>query len=214
MAYFTEVNMIDLFKVTAAILVSLIAGGGVIAIIVKYASGWLSQRVLDHFNNKHEKELEGIKAEYSEALAKTQHEFEKAKQKHLMYSQSQFELYNSLWKQLVYTKRLADDLWEEADPQKIPSFAEQIRQTRFVIEENMLLIEGSHYEALMKLITEFENFNIGKRRLVEIRQSSADAVIDNIDDIVKMIKDNRGSKERYDSLVSQVGEFFHNQIHG
>ena len=89
----------------------------------------------------HAKELEELKANYSEALAKTNHELEKAGRRHYLYSQSQFELYNSLWKQLIYTKRLADDLWSKAEPTQLPSFVDQVGQTKYVIEENMLLIE-------------------------------------------------------------------------
>ena len=207
-------NAIDILKIAGIVLVGLLGGSGIVAMAVRFASGWLSQRLLDHYNNAHEKELEGLKAKYKEVLAKTQHEFDKAERRYYLYSQSQFELYNSLWKQLIYTKRLADELWREADPQKLPSFAEQIRQTKFVIEENMLLIEGEHYEALLKLMTEFENFSVGKRKLVEIRQSSASEVIDIIDDISRMIKDNGGSKKRYDNLVAKVGDSFRKQIHG
>ena len=174
----------------------------------------LDPKETDHYNNKHETDLEKIKADYSSALAKTQHEYDKIERKHYLYSQSQFELYNSLWKQLIYTRRMADDLWNAADPHKIPSFAEQISQTKHVIEENMLLIEESHYDALLKLMNEFENFNVGKRRLIEVRQSTVDNVLENIDDISKMIADNGDAKQRYDSLVTQVGNYFRNQIHG
>ena len=209
-----SMGVIEILKVAGIVLGTILGGSGIVALVVKYTSAWLSQRLLDHYNNEHEKELEGIKAKYTEALAKIQLEFDKAERRHYLYSQSQFELYNSLWKQLVYTKRIADDLWRVADPQRLPSFADQIRQTKYVIEENMLLIEDEHYDALMKLMTEFENFSVGKRKLVEIRQSSAAEVIDNIEDITRMIRENGGSKQRYDALVEEVGAYFRNQIHG
>lgn len=204
----------EVFNIVGVALFSVLSGGGIVAVLVKFTSNWLSQRVLDHYNNEHENELEKLKSDYSQALAKTQHELEKSKQKHYLYSQSQFELYNSLWKQLMYTRRLADELWQDADPQKIPSFAEQIRQTRYVIEENMLLIEDSDYEALLNLMGEFENFNLGKRKLIEVRQSSVDEVIDNIEDISKMIANNGDAKKRYDELVAKVGNSLRSQIHG
>ena len=214
MVYLTNMDYIDLMKIVGLSLASLLSGAGILTLLVKVSSKWLGQRMLDHYNNQHAKELEKIKANYSSALAKTQHEFEKIERKHFLYSQSQFELYNSLWKQLIYTRRLADDLWSEADPHKIPSFAEQISQTKHVIEENMLLIEESHYDALLKLMNEFENFNVGKIKLIEVRQSTVENVLDNIEDISKMIADNGDAKQRYDSLVTQVGNYFRNQIHG
>ena len=207
-------NEVCVLQIVAYGLLSLVGGGGIVAGISKLIANWLSQRMLDHYNNEHTRELEKLKSDYSNALAKTQHEYEKLEQKHILYSQSQFELYNSLWKQLVYTKRLADDLWNEADPKKIPSFASQIGQTKYVIEENMLLIEESHYTELLDLMTEFDNFSVGKRRLIEIRQSSVDDILDNINDITQMIENNNGAKQRYDALVSKLGNSFRSQIHG
>lgn len=78
----------------------------------------------------------------------------------------------------------------------------------------MLLIEDEHYNALLELMTEFENFSVGKRRLVELRQVSSEEILDNIEDISGMIRDNGGSKERYDELVSVVGDSFRKHIHG
>ena len=206
--------MVEVYKVIGALLASVLLGGGIVAAIVRFAANWISKRTLDHYNNKHAKELEQLKADYSEALAKTNHELEKAERRHYLYSQSQFELYNSLWKQLVYTKRLADELWKKADPRKLPSFADQIAQTKFVIEENMLLIEEDHYNNLSALMTEFENFGVGKQKLVEIRQSSTDEILANIHDVSKMIKDNGDCKDRYDKLVTQIGDSFRRQLHG
>ena len=206
--------MVDVFKVVGALLASVLLGSGIVAIIVRIAVNWISKRTLDHYNNKHAKELEQLKASYSEALAKTNHELEKAERRHYLYSQSQFELYNSLWKQLVYTKRLADELWKKADPRKLPSFADQIAQTKFVIEENMLLIEEDHYNNLSTLMSEFENFKVGKQKLVEIRRSSTDELLANIQDVSDMIKENGDCKDRYDRLVSQIGDSFRKQLHG
>ena len=208
------ISMAEVFKVAGAILASVLLGSGIVAVIVRVLANWISKRTLDYYNNRHEKELEQLKASYSEALAKTNHELEKAQRRHFLYSQSQFELYYSLWKQLVYTKRLADDLWEKADPKNLPSFADQIRQTKFVIEENMLLIEEEHYIPLMDLMGEFENFKVGKQRLVEIRQSSTEEILANIEDVAEMIRKNGNCKEKYDNLVTQIGISFRKQLHG
>lgn len=206
--------MTEIFQLVVATLGSILLGGGIVAVLVRFAANWISKRALDHYNNQNAKELEKLKSDYSEALAKTNHELEKAKRRHFLYSQSQFELYNSLWKQLVYTKRLADDLWNKADPKKLPSFADQIGQTKYVIEENMLLIEQEHYDKLIALIDEFENFKVGKQKLVEIRQSTPDEILANIQDVSDMIQKNGGSRDRYNTLVAQIGDSFRKQIHG
>ena len=53
-------------------------------------------------------------------------------------------------------------LWQKADPSQIPSFSEQIRLTRNAISDNLLLIEEEHYNKLIQLIEQFEQFQFGK----------------------------------------------------
>lgn len=206
--------MAEIFQIAAAMLASLLLGGGIVAFLVRVVANWISKRTLDYYNNQHAKDLEQLKANYTEALTKTKYELDKAQRRHFIYSQSQFELYNSLWKQLIYTKRLADSLWNNADPKKLPSFADQIGQTKFVIEENMLLIEEEHFNKLITLMEEFENFKVGKQKLVELKQSTPEEIMANIDDVSEMIRKNAGSKDRYDALVLQIGNSFRSQIHG
>lgn len=57
----------------------------------------------------------------------------------------------------------------KADPNQIPSFSEQIRLTRNAISDNLLLIEEEHYEKLIQLIEQFEQFQFGKLKLIDIR---------------------------------------------
>lgn len=208
------VNMEEAIKISAAILFSTLSVGGIIAAIVRFATNWICKRTLDHYNNKHANQLEQLKSSYAESLAKMNHELDKAKRRHYLYTQSQFEIYNSLWKQLIYTKRLADELWKNVDPQKLPSFADQIGQTKYVIEENMLLIEENHYKTLTALLDEFQNFQIGKQKLVEMKHFSSEEILANFQDLSKMIQDNGDCKERYDRLVSEIGDSFRKQLHG
>lgn len=78
----------------------------------------------------------------------------------------------------------------------------------------MLLIEEEHYNKLITLMEEFESFKVGKQKLVELKQSTSEEILANIDDVSEMIRKNGGSKDRYDALVSQIGDSFRKQIHG
>jgi len=134
----------DFLNLIGALVVS-IGGTSVITIaLAKYFGEFMSQRLLDRYNNKHETELEGIKTKYQKELESTKTELEKAKSLYLRYTEKQFELYNDLWKVLLYTKQQADSLWEKASPEKIPSFIEQIQLTKKAVNDNMLLIEEEH----------------------------------------------------------------------
>lgn len=210
--------MIEYVKLVTAFIVSIGGSSVVIFALSKWFGNFLSTRLLDSYNNKHEKELEVIKTKYASELENTKNELEKAKSQFLRYSEKQFELYNDLWKVLLYTKRQADLLWQKADPNQIPSFSEQIRLTRNAISDNLLLIEEEHYEKLIQLIEQFEQFQFGKLKLIDIRiQIEGGEQVQQIiskADAQNTINKNRRTKEKYDKLIMDIGKSFREQIKG
>jgi len=205
----------EIMKFLGATLVSM---GGATVVIVglsKWFGDFLSKRLLDNYNNKHSKELEGIKGKYGKELEETKSALEKAKSQFLRYSEKQFDLYNDLWRVLLYTKLQADELWENAIPEKIPSFSEQIKLTKTAINDNLLLIEEEHYDKLMELIKQFEHFQFGKVRLVDIRRKpgeNADTI--SASETRQTIDLNKKTKDNYDKLILEIGKTFRNQIKG
>src|SRR5690606_38410718 len=178
---------------------------------------FMSQRLLVRYNNKHETELEGIKTKYQKELESSKTDLEKAKSLYLRYTEKQFELYNDLWKVLLYTKQQADSLWEKASPEKIPSFIEQIQLTKNAVNDNMLLIEEDHYTQLDNLIRQFEEFRLGKEKLIDLKNKSIDEIQKNGSiqaEAQNTIDNNREWKNNYDSLILEIGKSFRTQIKG
>ena len=210
-------NMKDIFQLLAALAVSLGGTTVVVVALAKWFGGFISTRLLDSYNNKHERELEKIKSDYSTELEKTKSELEKAKSRFLRYSEKQFELYNDLWKVLLQTKHQADTLWEKANPQQLPAFGEQIRLTRKAIDDNMILIEEDHYEKLIQLISQFENFQFGKLRLIEVSAQVPGNTPNNEpseQEMRRAITKNSKIKSSYESLILEIGKSFRDQIRG
>ena len=210
-------NMKDIFQLLAALAISLGGTTVVVVALAKWFGGFISTRLLDSYNNKHERELEKIKSNYSTELEKTKSELEKAKSRFLRYSEKQFELYNDLWKVLLQTKHQADMLWEKANPQQLPAFGEQIRLTRKAIDDNMILIEEEHYEKLIQLISQFENFQFGKLRLIEVSAQVPGNTPNNEpseQEMRRAITKNSKIKSSYESLILEIGKSFRDQIRG
>ena len=211
-------NMKDIFQLLAALAISLGGTTVVVVALAKWFGGFISTRLLDSYNNKHERELEKIKSNYSTELEKTKSELEKAKSRFLRYSEKQFELYNDLWKVLLQTKHQADMLWEKANPQQLPAFGEQIRLTRKAIDDNMILIEEEHYEKLIQLISQFENFQFGKLKLIEVSSQVPGNTSHNNapseQEMRKAIAKNSKIKSNYESLILEIGKSFRDQIRG
>ena len=209
--------MIEYIKLVTAFVVSIGGTSVVIVALAKWFGDFLSHRLLDSYNNKHEKELEELKGKYANELEETKNELEKAKWQFVRYSEKQFELYNDLWKVLLYTKQQADMLWQRADPSQIPAFSEQIRLTRRAIDDNLLLIEDEHYNKLVQLIGQFEQFQFGKQKLIDIRtqmESGDDVLLITKDETQSTIRKNKKTKDKYDELIMDIGKSFRDQIKG
>ena len=209
--------LIEYFKLVTALVVSIGGASVIIVALAKWFGDFLSHRLLDSYNNRHEKELEELKGKYANELEETKSELEKAKLQFVRYSEKQFELYNDLWKVLLYTKQQADMLWQRADPSQIPAFSEQIRLTRRAIDDNLLLIEDEHYNKLIQLIGQFEQFKFGKQKLIDIRTqmgSEDEAQLVTKDEAQSTIRKNKKTKDKYDELIMDIGKSFRNQIKG
>lgn len=207
-------ELVEYIKLATAFIVS-IGGSSVVVIgLAKWFGDFLAKRLLDSYNNKHEQQLESIKNKYARELEETKSAIEKAKMQFARYSEKQFESYNSLWKILLYTKRQADMLWEDLDPSQIPSFSEQIRLTKDAINDSLLLIEEEHYTKLMKLIGQFEQFQFGKVKLMDIRESSVDGGNISLEVTRDTIRQNYATKVNYDNLILDIGKSFRAQLKG
>ena len=209
--------LIEYFKLVTALVVSIGGASVIIVALAKWFGDFLSHRLLDAYNNRHEKELEELKGKYANELEETKSELEKAKLQFVRYSEKQFELYNDLWKVLLYTKQQADMLWQRADPSQIPAFSEQIRLTRRAIDDNLLLIEDEHYNKLIQLIGQFEQFQFGKQKLIDIitqMESGDDVQLITKDEAQNTIRKNKKTKDKYDELIMDIGKSFRNQIKG
>lgn len=208
---------VEYIKLAAAFFASVGGASVVVFALAKWFGDFLSHRLLDSYNNKHESELEELKNKYARELESTKNDLEKAKLQFIRYSEKQFDLYNDLWKTLLYTKQQADMLWEKADPMQIPSFSEQIRLTRKAIDDNLLLIEEDHYNKLIQLIKQFEQFQFGKLRLVDIRAQLEEGSLNQTitkEEAEDTIRKNKNTKEKYDKLILDIGKSFRDQIKG
>lgn len=212
-----DFNFKDYIEILGAVFVSL--GGSTVIILglSKWFGDVFAQKLILGFKNRHEKDLEDLKSGYQKELESTKVELDKAKSQFLRYTEKQFELYNDLWKVLLYTKNQADSLWEVANPDQIPSFSEQIKLSKDAIDDNMLLIEESHYEKLMALIKQFEQFQFGKIRLVDLRGQTPEEIIElglTKEQIEQTIGLNKSIKDNYDNLIMEIGKTFREQIKG
>lgn len=196
-------NYGDIFNVAAAILTSV--GGS--AIIIMALSSWLGKvwanRILEKDKLKYTSELEKIKA-------KLQNENEKHKFVFSMYFEGQFKIYNNLWLALVNLDNEVEKLWNSATTTNLSSFIKAIQKAKKQIKDSALLIEREHYNQILENLQYFENYQIGKEKLIERRSFFSI----NTHDIDNLIRDNGQQRIQITSFINDMLEKMRVQIGG
>ena len=181
------------------------------AVVIAGLSNWLGKvwatRIASEESQKFQLEFDAIKREKD-------HLFDTLKTASFRYSDSQFGLYNELWRSLVDLKSSGDNLWEQVSSKKVKEFAVQVKETSDAIERSALLIEDDHYQKLKNIIKQFEAFQFGKQRLVDLRNKTAHRQNVDENEIRYTIDDNRQRKEEFTALLNELRSHFKEQISG
>ncbi|MCP3852789.1 MAG: hypothetical protein GY694_21560 [Gammaproteobacteria bacterium] len=181
------------------------------AVVIAGLSNWLGRvwatRIASEESQKFQLKFDAIKREKD-------HLFDSLKSASFRYSDSQFGLYNELWRSLVDLKTSADSLWEQVSAKKVKDFSIQVKETSDAIERSALLIEDDHYQKLKNIIKQFEDFQFGKQRLVDLRNHLVHQNDVDENEIRYTIDDNRQRKEEFTALLNELRTHFKKQISG
>ncbi len=126
--------------------------------------------------------------------------------------ESQFGLYQNLWKDLRKLRKAADRLWETANNENLEDFVSQLKATDEMVNNNSLLIEEEHLRELERIFSRFNNYMIGKRKLIDIYNQQNIHDNDVYNNINNIINDNRILKNQYSALIGQIQQSFREQL--
>src|SRR5690606_14450904 len=105
----------------------------------------------------------------------------------------------------------ADNLWEKVSPKNLVDLSKQLYNTRCEIEKASLFIEDSHYSELIRIIKHFNEFEIGKKMLIDYRKET------NIDEHIieqQIVAGNQRVKRRYEELILLIKKDLKQQLKG
>jgi hypothetical protein len=194
------------FELISSIIITIGSTSLFVLFLAKWFGGVLANKI-----------LEKDRAEYSKMLEYYKTEIEKSKFLFLKYSEQQFIFYNELWSSLCELKNVCEDLWSKASIQKLKIFSEQLYSTKIKLEKNALIVEDDHYLKLLNIINKFKELEIGKLKIVELKNKQLrlfDSYSINELAIKKITESNRQIKLDYEELIIQVMTTFRNQIKG
>ena len=196
-------NFEDIFKLAGAIVTSV--GGA--ALIMMALSSWLGKvwanRILEKDKLKYSSELEKLKTNLQNESQKQQFVFS-------MYFEGQFKIYNNLWLALSELQNEVDKLWESATSHNLNSFIKSVKKATKQIRNSAILIEQEHYNQIMATLKAFEEYRIGKERLITLRN------FNNVDNnqINNLIESNRDNREKISNFTETMLQKMRKQIGG
>lgn len=188
----------DLNQVISSIILPV---GGTGAIIVGLGA-WLGKlwanRILDIEKARHARELEKLKSEL---------EFEKLKKRKI--SDERFKLYNEVWHAFQDLKSIADRLWERATPEILHEFVVALAVTKRAANRARLILTENHFRTLKRVLESFENYRLGKNRLIEIRskrelKNNYSLYHGGENEVTDQIHENLRKKNEYDLLLDKI----------
>jgi len=193
---------------TSELILTTLAGIGGATVIVAGLGAWLgkvwSGRIAEREKHLHAKEIE---------LLKVQVELEKKQASR--NDDAQFSLYTTVWKHLQTVKYQGDRLWEQASRDHMESFLMALHNARVAMDEGRLILTAKHYKQLEKLIVQFENYYVGKAKLIELRAPNVrNAVFSEYSerDITQQIQQNAFHRDEYKTLLDEIAAAFKKQL--
>ena len=188
-------------------------------------SNWLgnliANRLLDKWKAEKEGELEALKNHYTIELEKYRTNAALLISQVERFSNQQFSLYSQLWIALIDLKIYGDDLWNRATYDNLLVFTNQLRITDKAVQEGSLFLEETHYTQIVSILKVFKDFQLGKKRLVELKnrqdirvsQKELNTEIEFLlSSINSEIQNNRNIREIYSSLINEIRFSFIRQI--
>ena len=127
------------------------------------------------------------------------------------YYNTQYDNYLELWQQLQRLSLLVDAVWNVATLQNIENLAHELANTKEKVNNWSLSFDENHYAELLKLFTILENYEVGKVRLVEIRNEEDINKI-NTYDITSQIERNQEYKKNFNKLLEDIRKSFRNKL--
>lgn len=195
-------GLTEIFKISGAIITSI--GGA--SIIIFALSSWLGKiwasRILEKDRLQYASELESIKNQLHIDAQRQQTVFS-------MYFEAQFRIYNDLWVSLSALQNEVDKLWGCANSRNLKSFVSSLAEAKTKIRNSALLISKNHYQEIMEVIYNLENYQIGKEKLINARRSTENITDSNIQEIIVQ---NRENKDKIAKFVNHMLEEMRTQI--
>ena len=110
-------------------------------------------------------------------------------------------------------KSTADILWVDANEPNLKKFSNQLKNTMDEVEKSFLFIEDNNFQQLEILWTEFNKYDLGKTKIIQLYKLRRGTSVD-LNEIHQWINQNGAIKQNYEHLIDEIRRDLKIQIRG
>lgn len=155
------------------------------------------------------------RALYQERIEYLKHDLSILQERASRFSDKQFEYYMSLWSSLQDLRFAGEELWKEANKEKLVKFSKTLWETDKLFEKSRIFLEAGLYKELWKILCAFKEFEFGKLGLIELRDGNVSPSEELSNHHITMqINKNRAIMKKYEDLLRQIGTSLQAQLRG
>ena len=202
-----SIDLSDSMSVIDLILAILGAAGGS-AVLVAGLGAWLGKvwaaRIRESDRARFQREIERLRSDLEVSRAQLNR-----------ISEAQFSLYSQVWMHLQDLKVIGDQLWERATIEKLHALGSALAHAQLAIHRGRLIMVEAHYQELLRILSDFAQYQVGKARLIEIRSQQEleeNFQLDLGQRVIEQIGANGAVRERYGALLDEVVHDFRQQL--
>ena len=155
------------------------------------------------------------RAHFQEQLERLRSDLEISRTQFNRISEAQFSLYSEVWTHLQDLKIIGDQLWERATVEKLHALGQALVNAQVATHRGRLVMVEAHYQELIRILSEFNSYQVGKARLIEIRSQrelEENFQIDYGQHVINQIAANGAIRDRYGRLLDEVVMHFREQL--
>ena len=204
------------------LIITIVASIGGVGVIIIGLAAWLGQllasRLQVSFQDRLEIEREFRKSTLDRELETLKAALELNRNRQERISEAQFQFFTDIWNKLQELKFEGNQLWERATETTLFNFITALTHARLATEKARLVISEEDYQNLDRVLTVFENFRVGKARLIQIRTKddwrnhSEMRYEESLYQIHRQIRNNGIAKKQYEKLLDELAQEFRQQL--
>lgn len=122
----------------------------------------------------------------------------------VLRSEKRFDLYFSLWKDLIELKDIMDQLWVRLDRLTLQKYISQLKKLDKLMSSRRIILPGKEYSEIKKIIKTLEDYRYNKEKILDMNFEKGVGRQKTLSLLNVLKSENATSIRRFEVLVGEL----------